>query len=57
MVGKYGKSAFTLKNVSDSFASAYKDLFVFSDKETINSLINKQYALNDMDMNQYVERV
>ena len=47
---KGGESAFTFKNMKDSFASAYKDLFN-SNRNTVNNLINELYALNDMDMN------
>lgn len=53
---KGGESAFTFKNMKDSFASAYKDLFN-SNRNTVNNLINELYALNDMDMNQYVDRI
>ena len=52
-----GKSAFTFKNVFESFKSAYSDLFHFSDSPTLNSLINELYGLNDMDMNQYIDRL
>ncbi len=53
---KHGKSAFTFSNVKSAFFSAYRDLFVFGNKPTKNSLINELYALNDMDMNTYVEK-
>lgn len=56
-VGPNDKSAFTFKNLSQAFTSAYRDLFAFGDTKTKNGLINEYYALNDMDMNQYVERI
>lgn len=57
IINKHGKSAFTFKNMSESFKTAYKDLFVSGNKNTVNSLINELYGLNDMDMNQYVDRL
>lgn len=57
IVGKYGTTAFTFKNLQESFRSAYKDIFNFSDKKSVNTLINELYGLNDMDINQYVERI
>lgn len=50
-------SAFTLKNISAAFTSAYRDLFAFGDTNTVNGLINQVYGLNDMDMNSYVEHI
>lgn len=57
IIQKHGKSAFTFKNMKEAFLGTYKDLFVFGDTPTINSLINELYALNDMDMPQYVKRL
>lgn len=57
MISKHGDTAFTWKNMSESFAETYKDLFAFGDKKTTSSLLNELYGLNDMDINQYVERI
>lgn len=54
---EHGESAFTAKNMSEAFTSAYKDLFAFGDTKTVNGLINQVYGLNDMDMNSYVEHI
>ena len=53
---KGGESAFTFKNMKDSFASVYKDLFN-TNRNTVNNLLNELYGLNDMDMNQYIDRI
>jgi len=40
-----------------AFRAVYSDLWHYSDKPTKCSLINELYAINDMDMNVYAERL
>lgn len=57
IIEKHGKSAFTFKNMKESFIEVYKDLGHFGNSPTMCSLINELYGINDMDMNQYVDRL
>jgi hypothetical protein len=48
---------FSLTNFKEALSTVYKDLFHFSDKPTVCSLLNEIYGINDMDMNMYVDRI
>lgn len=52
-----GTEAFTFSHFRQAFSIVYKDLFNFSGKPTLCSRLNELFAINDMDMNQYVERI
>ena len=52
-----GKDSFTFNNFKKAFKVVYSDLSHFSEKPTICSAFNQLYAVNDMDMNTYAERV
>ena len=50
-------SNYTFDMFMKAFRAVYSDLWNFSDKPTKCSLINELYAINDMDMNVYAERL
>ena len=50
-----GNVPYTKENMKDAFFTVYKDLF--TDKKSVAALINQIYAVNDMDMNVYINRV
>lgn len=52
-----GKESFTFNNFKTALGIVYSDLLNFSGKPTLCSLFNQTYGLNDMDMNQYAERL
>ncbi len=52
-----GKNSFTFQHFKNAIAIVGKDLFHFSDKPTLCSLLNQLYGINDMDMNVYVDRI
>ena len=52
-----GTNAFTAKHMWDAAKSAYKDLGHYSDTPTKGQLMNETYGLNDMDANQFTERI
>lgn len=52
-----GSNAFTFSNFKRSLKIAYSDLFNFSGNPTLCSRLNELYALNDMDMNNYIDRI
>lgn len=52
-----GNPAFTFKNMVDAYKTVNKDLFHYSDKPTKCQLINELYGINDMDMNQYADKL
>ena len=52
-----GKDSFTFNHFKTALRIVYGDLFDFSGKPTLCSLLNETYALNDMDMNTYIERI
>lgn len=52
-----GTSAFTLKNMTDSWLTAYSEMFHYGNGRSKSELINEFYALNDMDVNTYVQRI
>lgn len=52
-----GTNAFTLKNMISAYKEVNKDLFHYSDKPTKCQLINELYGINDMDMNQYADKL
>jgi len=41
----------------DAYKTVNKDLFHYSDKPTKCQLINELYGINDMDMNQYADKL
>ena len=57
IASEYDTSAFTVKNMRESFLGVYSDLFNFSSEPTVNSLVNELYGLNDMDMNTYIDKI
>lgn len=52
-----GRNTFTFANMKKAAKLVYADLFHDSRHPTLFSKINEQYALNDMDMNQYAEKL
>lgn len=52
-----GKQSFTFDNLKNAFRLAYSDLSHYSEKPTLCSSLNELYALNDMDMNTYIDRI
>lgn len=52
-----GTDAFTVKHMWDSAKEAYKDLAHYSETPTKCQLTNEIYGLNDMDANQFTERI
>lgn len=52
-----GTHAFTAKHMWDAAKYAYKDLAHYSDNPTKTQLLNESYGLNDMDANQFAERI
>lgn len=52
-----GKEAFTFNHFKTSLKLLTQDLFNFSGKPTLLSKINELYALNDMDMNRYIDNI
>lgn len=52
-----GKDAFTFEHFKNSIKLVYGDLFNFSGKPTLCSKINEVYALNDMDINKYIDAI
>lgn len=52
-----GTDAFTAKNMWNSFKSVYRQLTHFSDKPSQLQLLNETYGINDMDSQQFADRV
>lgn len=52
-----GKDSFTFQNFRKAVGMVYKDLSHFSDRPTLCSAFNQLYAINDMDMNTYIDRI
>lgn len=52
-----GTDAFTAKNMWKSFKSVYRQLAHFSDKPSQLQLLNETYGINDMDSQQFANRV
>lgn len=52
-----GSDAFTFSHFKKAISIVGQDLFHYSDKPTLCSLLNELYAINDMDMNTYAERI
>ena len=52
-----GKESFTFSNFSTALKTVYSDLSHFTNEHTPCSALNELYALNDMDMNLYAERI
>lgn len=52
-----GTNAFTFKNFIKAAKIVYRDMFIYSDKPTKCQLLNELYGINDMDMNQYAEKL
>lgn len=52
-----GKESFTFNNFRQSLKIVYSDLSHFSDTPTLCSALNELYAMNDMDMNSYVDNI
>ena len=52
-----GKESFTFEHFKTALKIVYGDLFNFSGKPTLSSLINEYYALNDMDINKYIDAI
>lgn len=51
------KESFTFNNFRTAVQLVFSDLFHFSDKPTLCSALNELYGINDMDINQFVERI
>ena len=52
-----GTNAFTAKHMWQSAKEVYKDLAHYSEEPTKCQLMNETYGLNDMDANQFTERI
>lgn len=52
-----GKNSFTFKHFRNAFKIVSRDFVNYTDKPTLCSLLNELYAINDMDMNVYAERI
>lgn len=52
----YNKS-FTFAHFQKAFRIVYRDLLDFSGNPTLISRLNELYAINDMDMNSFIERI
>lgn len=52
-----GRDAFTFQHFKTSLKMVYSELFDYSGKPTMCSLLNEVYGINDMDMNTYVDRI
>lgn len=52
-----GTDAFTVRHMWDAAKEAYKDLAHYSETPTKCQLINETYGLNDMDANQFTQRI
>lgn len=52
-----GKDSFTFQNFRFAIKIVGQDLFNFSGKPTLCSLLNELYALNDMDMHKYIDNI
>lgn len=52
-----GTEAFTCKNMWEAFKSAYSDLAYYKDRPSKGMQINEMYGINDMDSNQFAERI
>ncbi len=52
-----GEETFTFSHFKTALKLAYSELSHFSEKPTVLSSINEVYAINDMDINQYVDRI
>ena len=52
-----GTNAFTAKHMWDSAKFIYKDLAHYSDNPTKSQLLNETYGINDMDANQFTQRI
>lgn len=48
-----GVTAFSVKNMKDSFFWIVKDVGHFSDKPTLGEAFNRTYGINDMDINTF----
>lgn len=52
-----GTEAFTFKNMKDAWLYAYSEMFHYGNGRSKAELINEFYALNDMDVNTYIQRI
>lgn len=52
-----GTNAFTFANFAKAYRIVSKDFFDISGKPTLCSRLNELFALNDMDMNTYIDRI
>ena len=52
-----GKESFTFEHFKKAFGLVYRDLGHYSNTPTLCSALNELYAMNDMDMNVYTERI
>lgn len=52
-----GTEAFTCKNMWEAFKSAYQDLAYYKDRPSKGMQINEMYGINDMDSNQFADRI
>ena len=52
-----GSHAFTLSNLTKAYKLAYSDLGHFSENPSFCQLINQTFGLNDMDINDYNNRI
>ena len=52
-----GTEAFTCKNMWEAFKSAYSDLAYYKTRPSKGMQINEAYGINDMDSNQFAERI
>ena len=52
-----GSHAFTISNLAKAYKIAYSDLAHFSENPSFCQLINQTFGLNDMDINDYNNRI
>ena len=52
-----GDKRFSYKNLREARKEVSKDLMHFTEKPTKSQLINELYGINDMDMNQYAQKL
>ena len=52
-----GDKKFSYKNLREARKEVSKDLFKYSEEPTKCQLINELYGINDMDMNQYADKL
>lgn len=52
-----GGIAFTKDNMISAYEVATKDIFHYGNTQSMTELLNSLYALNDMDMNTYADRI